>query len=180
MKDSEKDVVALGQFGRPYGLLGWQFFAHATEDPLRILQYAPLLVQRQEGSWQPVAISAIKRHQEKVLIKAASAASVEDAAAYRHAVLGVERQALPEPQNGSYYWHDLIGLEVVNVFYTEDSPYGEVRALHRCGGADVLEVKLNAALKKGKYAYVPFARPEPIQRINLKARTIHIRWDADF
>ena len=180
MRAADKDVVVLGEFGRPYGLRGWQFFTPYAEDPLQILQYDPLLIQHRGMTWQASSISAIKRHKERVLIQVAAATSVDDAAAYRHALLGVERQHLPQLHNGSYYWHDLIGLKVVNSFYSAELPYGEVRALHRCGGTDVVEVRLNAALNKGKYAYVPFAQPEPVQRIDLQARTMHIRWDADF
>ncbi|MGE0084553.1 MAG: ribosome maturation factor RimM [Desulfococcaceae bacterium] len=52
--------------------------------------------------------------------------------------LFIERSALPQPEEGSYYWHDLIGI---SVFDAESGFLGKLTAVMPTGSNDVYVVK---------------------------------------
>jgi 16S rRNA processing protein RimM len=54
------------------------------------------------------------------------------------AQLFIERTALPELEEGSYYWIDIIGL---SVFSTDDQYIGRIESIMPTGGNDVYVVK---------------------------------------
>jgi 16S rRNA processing protein RimM len=63
--------------------------------------------------------------------------------------LYVARDALPQPEDGEFYYTDLVGLKVQT---TTGRELGEVSAVHNFGGGDMLEVKTPG----GRSAMVPF------------------------
>ncbi|MBV8062483.1 MAG: 16S rRNA processing protein RimM, partial [Nevskia sp.] len=71
-------------------------------------------------------------------ISDAAGAPIEDrniAAALIGTEVQVERSALPKPPPGSYYWDDLVGLEVVS---NAGEPLGRVVSVTENGAQDVL------------------------------------------
>ncbi|MCB9481101.1 MAG: 16S rRNA processing protein RimM [Desulfobacteraceae bacterium] len=50
----------------------------------------------------------------------------------------VKKSNLPEPEDDSFYWHDLIGM---TVFDLEAGDLGKVKNIMRTGSSDILEVK---------------------------------------
>jgi 16S rRNA processing protein RimM len=50
----------------------------------------------------------------------------------------IEKASLPEPEDGTYYWFDLIGL---SVFTTEDKFLGRIESIITTGSNDVYVVK---------------------------------------
>jgi 16S rRNA processing protein RimM len=94
------DRVTVGRVGRPHGLAGAFFVEEASEDPERFALGAHLHVDGEETE-----IVESKRAGGRPVIRL-------DREAPRGAALEVERASLPEPEAGSYYVTDLVGLEV--------------------------------------------------------------------
>ncbi len=84
--------------------------------------------------------------------------------------IGVDRDALPDPEEGHYYWADLEGLTVVHRDGTE---LGRVAYLMATGANDVLVVDGPAE------RLIPFVPGEVILDVDLAAGVIRVDWEWD-
>ncbi len=88
----------------------------------------------------------------------------------------VERSALPKPPKGSYYWADLIGL---NVKSTSGAPLGAVTDLVDNGAQDVLIVEEGQG--EGRVQrMIPFVKGPIIRSVDLEGGEIIAEWDPDY
>ena len=125
------DKVQIGRVGKSHGLDGSFVVEDASDAPERFLVGAELLV---EG--EPARVVASKRARGRPVIKL-------DRDARRGAALEVPRAALPEPEEGSFYVVDLVGLEVVE---ESGRPLGRVADVAPGVANDVLELDSGLAL----------------------------------
>jgi 16S rRNA processing protein RimM len=94
------DRVAVGRVGKSHGLDGSFVVEDASEAPERFAVGAELLV---DG--EPARVVASKQARGRPVVKL-------DRAVKRGAMLEIPRDALPPPEEGSYYVFQLVGLEV--------------------------------------------------------------------
>lgn len=123
--------VDVGRVGRPHGLGGAFVVEEASDDPERFAVGALLLV---EG--EPAEIVESKRAGGRPVIRL-------DRTVPRGAQLQVERTALPEPEEGSYYVSDLLGLAVEE---EDGGALGRVVEVAPGVANDVLELDSGLAL----------------------------------
>jgi len=83
----------------------------------------------------------------------------------------VPRQCFPEASPGTYYWADLIGLDVVTV---AGVALGKVRGLLETGANDVLDVKGD------RDRLIPFVVGEFVKNVDLAESRITVDWDPEF
>jgi len=79
-----------------------------------------------------------KPHKQGFLVLLKGISSRNEAEAWVGAEFFVQRASLPEPEEGTYYWADLIGLAV---FTNEELYLGQVEAIFPTGSNDVYVVK---------------------------------------
>jgi 16S rRNA processing protein RimM len=139
------DRVVVGRVGRPHGLDGSFVVEAASENETLFAPGSTLLV---DG--EPAAVERRKRAGGRLVIKL-------DRSPARGAELAVPRARLPEPEEGSYYVFQLVGLEVV-----EDGGrrLGQVRDVVPGVANDVLELDSGLALPMHE---------ECVRRIDLEA-----------
>lgn len=123
--------VDVGRVGRPHGLGGAFVVEEASDDPERFAVGALLLV---EGEAAEIVES--KRAGGRPVIRL-------DRTVPRGAQLQVERTALPEPEEGSYYVSDLLGLAVEE---EDGGALGRVVEVAPGVANDVLELDSGLAL----------------------------------
>lgn len=78
----------------------------------------------------------------------------------------VKKDFLPEPEEDSFYWHDLIGMDVVD---SDSGKLGTVKNIMRTGSSDILEVKTPG----GDEILVPFLK-SVILSVSLKENVINV------
>ncbi len=89
-----------------------------------------------EFTWK--TLEWAKPHGKNFLVSFQGVTDVESARELGGCSLFIERTALPEPESGTYYWCDLIGLKV----YTENAEFlGCIDAIIPTGSNDVYVVK---------------------------------------
>ena len=86
--------------------------------------------------------------------------------------IAVPRAELPAPEEGEYYWADLVGLKVET---TEGQILGTVDHLIETGANDVLVVH-----GEDRERLIPFVADQVIRRVDLAAGLIQVDWDPDF
>lgn len=129
-------------------LVGKIVGAHGLNGNIKVHSYAESLSFFESGSSILVInagifeknykIKWVKPHGRRILL---SLVGIENRNAAEHLIgseLFVERTVLPELEEGSYYWHDIIGLSV----YKSDGQYiGRVASIISTGSNDVFVVK---------------------------------------
>jgi 16S rRNA processing protein RimM len=78
----------------------------------------------------------------------------------------VKKDNLPKPEEDSFYWHDLIGMDV---FDTKSGELGRVKNIMRTGSSDILEVTSS----EGGEVLIPFLK-SVIVSVSLKDNIIKV------
>jgi 16S rRNA processing protein RimM len=123
--------VTIGRVGRPHGLDGSFVVEGASEDPERFAPGATVLL-----GGEPAEVVERKRAGGRLVIRL-------DRTAVRGSELQIERSELPEPESGSYYVFQLVGLEVME---DDGRPLGKVSDVTPGVANDVLELDSGFAL----------------------------------
>lgn len=134
-----------------------------TEHPKSVTAYGPLRDEKGQS------------YRLKITGEAAGmpVASIEgiternEAEKLRGLALGVDRSALPEPEEGVYYLDDLIGLRVE---LEDGALYGTIRSIQNYGAGDIAEITLEG----GKIELLPFS-DEVFPVIDVAAKRLVVR-----
>jgi 16S rRNA processing protein RimM len=152
----------MGRVAGSYGVRGWI----KVERPEQALAEC--------GRWwigeREYPVEATKQHSGTLLAKLEGVGSREAALELKGAQVSVEREALPEPEQGKYYLADLIGLEVVN---QQGEALGAVKRMFSNGAQDVME------LGGDRTRLLPWV-PAIVKRVDLRKRRIEVEWGADW
>jgi 16S rRNA processing protein RimM len=142
---TEARTVSVGRVGRPHGLDGSFVVERASENKTFFAPGSTLLV---DG--EPATVESRKRAGGRLVIRL-------DRPVSRGAGLAVPRARLPEPEEGSYYVFQLVGLEVVD---ETGRRLGRVQDVGPGVANDVLELDSGLALPM---------HDECVRRIDLEA-----------
>lgn len=122
--------------------------AHGVKGNLKVYSYAEsvsvfkpgslILVIHAEKIEKYFAIEWAKPHGKSILLSFKGIKDRNEAENLIGAELFIERIALPELEEGVYYWVDIIGL---SVFTTDDQYIGRVESIMPTGSNDVYVVK---------------------------------------
>jgi len=130
--------------------------AHGIKGVVRILSYAavPQDIARygpleDESGGGKFSLTVVGNARGAVLAEVEGIGDRDAAEALKGKKLYLHRSALPAPEEGEFYWDDLVGLKAEVVGGTV---LGEVVAVHDYGGGPSLEVKRKA----GTPVIVPF------------------------
>jgi 16S rRNA processing protein RimM len=81
----------------------------------------------------------------------------------------IEKRILPDLEEGSYYWYDIIGI---SVFTTDDQYIGRVKSIIPTGSNDVLVVK-DPNRDKDNEVLIPVLESVVLE-IDLKDKTMRV------
>ncbi|MFZ5594116.1 MAG: ribosome maturation factor RimM [Pseudomonadota bacterium] len=169
MSGDSSGLVVIGRISGIYGVRGWVKVYSYTEPRESILGYLPWQVCV-GGLWQAMRVSDGRLHGKGVVAKLDGYDDPESAKALRGADIAVCREQLPVPEDGRYYWSDLIGLEVVTV---DGVVLGEVDHLLETGANDVLVVQGE------RERLIPFI-PQVVIDVDLAGKMMRVYWDPEF
>jgi 16S rRNA processing protein RimM len=123
--------VTIGRVGRPHGLDGSFVVENASDDPERFAPGAAVLLDGEQAE-----VVASKRAGGRLVIRL-------DRPAARGTELQIRRAELPDPEVGSYYVFQLVGLDVAE---EDGRPLGKVTDVAPGVANDVLELDSGLAL----------------------------------
>jgi 16S rRNA processing protein RimM len=164
------DWVVVGRFCRPHGIKGFIRVLSFTEPRDNLLNF-PTWYIKQRQEWQPIERLNDEVTHKHILTQVKGYVEREDVAALTNCDIAVPRNELPELDAGEHYWHELMGMQVVDL---NGESLGEVTELMMTGSNDVLVVE-------GSQRYlIPYLVDEVIKRVDKTTRTITVDWDLDF
>ena len=162
-------MVVMGRIVAPYGIYGWVKIQPDTEYIDSLFDYTSWWLGRDE-KWQEYAFETGKVHGNTLLVKLTGVNDRDAAFAIKGRLVAVPREALPAPDEGEYYWSDLIGLKVTN---QQQVALGEITDVFETGANDVLVVK------QERERLIPFI-DSVVLEVDLQAGTMLVDWDAEF
>lgn len=168
--DKSNNRIVVGRFGRIHGIKGYITIHSFTEPRDNILQYSDwsMFVNRQ---WQPVELLDIQVQKKSFIALVKGCETRELASLLTNADIAVSRYSLPDTKPGEYYWHDLIGLQVID---NQGNLLGKVKEIMPTGANDVLVVM-------GEKRYlIPYLPETVIKHVDLEQGLINVDWDVDY
>ncbi len=168
--DGIGDKLLVGQINGVYGLRGWVKVFSYTEQRETILSYTPWTLCRQ-GEVQELAVLDGRRQGKTVLARLPGYEDCDQARRLLGSEIFVDRAQLPATDEQEYYWHDLIGLQVVN---EADEALGKVVSMIATGANDVLVVRGE------RERLIPFVLGQVVVAVDLPACCLRVDWPADF
>jgi 16S rRNA processing protein RimM len=133
------DLVAIGQVIKPQGRKGEVLTEPLSDRPDRFPTLKRAFLPGPEGAAREVTVEACWPHKGRFVLKIAGIDSIDAAEALRGHELRIREDELAKLPPGSYYHHELKGLEA---FDSAGSRLGAVRDILETGaGAPVLVIE---------------------------------------
>ena len=174
---TQQRIEVVGKLGSTYGIRGWLRVYSSTEYAESIFDYQPWFLKI-KGQWQPTELESWKHHNHELIAKLKNVNDRETAQSLANVEIGVDLSVFPQLEEGDYYWHDLIGCNVVNL---EGYVMGTVTEMMETGSNDVLVVRANSKDAFGKQErLIPFLYEQVVKRVDLTTKIIEVDWDAGF
>lgn len=131
---ADEKLIVVAEIAGAFGVKGEVRLRVFTDDPEEAFRFGPLL----DGLGRVVLTPVRWRAHEGVYVAGSSdGRSREFWEGLKGLKLHVPRSALPELEEGEYYFEDLIGLAVQHM---DQRPLGKVIAVHNFGASDLLEI----------------------------------------
>ena len=161
--------MVMGRILGPFGVKGWVKVKTFTAEPDALAEFDRWLLHAKAG-WREAEIEGFEVHSKGPVAKIAGCDDREGALALGGADVAVTRAALGEAGEGSIYWVDLVGLDVVD---EGGKRLGTVDGLFESGETSVLVVK------NGRERMIPFV-PEYVKAVDREARRITVDWKPEY
>ena len=163
----------MGRIFGSWGVRGGVRVDPYSADPQTLAAYKSWLVGR-DGQWQEYAVLEARLHTTQVVAQLAGVDDRDAALALKGCDVAVPRETLLEPDEGSYYWSDLIGLRVVNA---GGEMLGTVKEIFSNGAQDVIDVVDVADAGGEVHRLIPWT---VVTQVDLAARRIEVAWQKDW
>lgn len=171
--------LTLGRVAGVYGVRGWVKVLSFTRPIENLLDYNPCWIAKGAGFEARMLEGKLHTGGLVARLTGPDGRLIEDrdvAASLIGAEIQVERSRLPTPEDGQFYWFDLIGLEVRNL---EQQVLGKVDSLTSNGAQDVLVV-MDGKTEQPTERLIPFVRGPIIHSVSLEDGVIVADWQLDY
>ena len=161
-------ILNVGRIAGAHGIKGWVKIISHTEPREAILDYRPWLLGDQH---QPVEILEGARRGKSIVALLKGVDDRDQAESLNGLAIGIERSQLAEIGDMSFYWADLVGLEVK---LEQGESLGTVSEMMATGANDVMVVEGD------RQRLIPFVIDHTVIGVDLESGEILVDWDADF
>ena len=154
----------------PFGVKGWVRLKAFTEQAASLGEFDRWIVETREG-WKEMALRGFEVHSKGPVALLEGCADREAAFLLRGCCVAVTRAELGEPEEGSLFWVDLVGLEVVD---EGGEALGAVEGLFESGETSVLVIKGTQ-----RERLIPFV-PQYVKAVDRDAKRITVDWKPEY
>ncbi len=179
MTAKRSNLISVGRLTGVFGIKGWLKLKSDTEPEEKILQYFPWWLKTRHGV-KAVEIDAHQQHNGGLIVHIVGVDDRDQAADLALVDVAVEKDQLPALEDGEFYWHQLIGLNVVSEFNDQQYPLGTVDNILETGANDVLVVKAGESSIDDRERLVPYVPDLYVLKVDLEKHEIRVDWDPDF
>jgi len=167
-------LVVVGRVAGPYGIKGWVKVTSFTEPGENVFAYAPWVLRDQKGQRPTMNVGVLqyKVHGKGWVAQLEGDHDRDTAEALKGLEIVVNRDRMPEPDDGHYYWADLEGLQA----YSRDGRLlGRLDHMLETGSTDVMVI---VGSGEGERVLVPFIMNKTVIAVDLDGGTIQLDWEG--
>ncbi len=157
--------ICVAKITSAHGIKGFVKVKIFTDKPTDLEQYNPLFVSKSTDKTLTITLKNSVKTQWVAEIEGIT--DRNQAEELRGTELFIEENALPSPDEGEFYYKDLIGMTVLN---HEGTLFGTVLAVQNFGAGDLLEIKPPT----GDSFYFPF-NDEHCPLVDQEKKIIHTK-----
>ena len=179
MSSNGSNLVTVGRVTGVFGVKGWVKVKSFTEPEKKITDYSPWWLKTRYGV-KRVEVDEFTFRSQGLIAHIHGYDSRELAATLSRVDIAIEKAQLPALDAGEYYWHQLIGLNVISLFSGKSYVIGEVSHMIETGSNDVVVVKPNAKSMDDRERLVPYVPKEYVLDIDLENNKMIVAWDPEF
>ncbi len=194
--------IVVGYVAGAFGVKGWVKVKSFTQPKENMLSYSPwyavaksqpsgstaiqqLARNGHGGSGKETTLSVIEAsvRPQGIVVRLEGVNDREAAEALKGLQLEVETAALPSLEGEEFYWHQLIGLDVVTLSGDQKVKLGQVKGLMETGANDVLVVKANASDVDSldrRERLIPYVPGTFVSKVDIESKVIEVDWDPEF
>lgn len=160
-----------GVHGLAGNLKAWSFAESIeTFSPGRIVL---LKFENEEGS--TYTIDRVAPHKKGILLNLDGVDSRTGAEAMVGKQILINRDQLPEPEEDTWYWQDLVGLDVID---DTKGFIGRITDIFPTGAHDILVVTDKIQGQKSRETLIPMHR-QFVQSVDIENHTIRVQWPGE-
>lgn len=130
--------IIIGRVSGLHGIKGKLRIRYYNETRSDFLSYRKVYLEDRDGHVQPYEVQEAKFHKKFISIRLRGCEGIVGAEKLIGASVLVKRESLPSPEEGEYYWFEIIGMDVVT---DEGKPLGRVETILPTGSNDVYLVQ---------------------------------------
>lgn len=134
----DRENILIGKIIGVHGLKGTNKLLSYAESLSIFKPGSSILVRRPDGREKPYTIVWVRPHSKNALMCLKGVANRDAAGALVGSQVFIDKAELPELEEDTFYWFDLIGLDV---FTTEEKYLGRIESIIQTGSNDVYVVK---------------------------------------
>lgn len=166
----KSDWIVVGKFGRPQGLKGMVRVFSFTQPKDNLYDYLPWHAEI-DNCIIKLEMLELQHNSKFGLAKIAGFDNRELAERLTNIEILVAKDLLPALSADEYYWHELVGMTVVNI---NGVVLGKVQDMLATGANDVMIVEgENRTL-------IPYVDEEFVVSVDDNKKLITVKWDEDF
>ncbi len=173
---ADENRITLGRVGRTHGVNGWVRLYSFTDPASNLADYRHVLICKGSREEQGEIDEVLTRGDHLV----AHFVGYDTPGASQSLVgaeLTVSSDVLPALGPDEFYWHQLLGLTVIN---RQGQLLGRVSRMLETGANDVLVVQPCKDSIDGHERLIPYLRGSVVFGVDLEKGTIGVDWSADF
>ncbi|MCP8898003.1 ribosome maturation factor RimM [Gilvimarinus xylanilyticus] len=173
------NLVDSGRISTAFGIKGWLKIQSFTEPADNLFSYSPWWIKTAHGV-KAVEVDEFKPHGKGYVAHLKGVDDRDLAASYTGVTIAIERDALPELDDGEYYWHQLQGLAVFSEFDGQRVRLGAVKRLLETGANDVLVVQADDQSIDKRERLIPYVPDDYVLNVDLETGEMTVYWDPEF
>jgi 16S rRNA processing protein RimM len=166
MNDSR---ILIGKVSGCFGVKGWIKVFSYCDPRENITTYKSWII----GNKNYDSVES-KRNGKLIVAKLAGIEDKDSALTLMGQTIEIEKQQLSQLPTDNYYWHDLVGLEVIN---TNGVSFGKIKSMLETGANDVVIVKGE------RERLIPYITDDTddrtIIKVDLQQKTLLVDWHED-
>lgn len=179
MSTESSKLVNVGRITAVYGIKGWVKVHSYTEPQENLFSYHPWLLKTKHGV-KKIEIDDARPHGNAFVAHIVGVDDRDLALEYTAADIAIERDLLPELDDGEYYWSQLEGLVVISCYEGKEQRLGVVSKIMETGANDVLVVTADADSIDKRERLIPYVPEQFVVSVDLVAGEMRVDWDPEF
>mgnify|MGYP000846240780 CR=1 FL=1 len=173
------DLINVGRITAVYGIKGWVKIHSSTEIAEDLFSFTPWWLKTAHGV-KKIEIDDYRAHGNAFVAHIKGVDDRDVAATYTSVDIAVERDFLPELDDGEYYWSQLEGLTVISEQNGQRICLGKVARLLETGANDVLVVTPIEGSLDQRERWVPYVPGQFVLSVDLSIGEMIVDWDPEF